>query len=87
MTPRTKTRTVPSVPNGKAGYHVFVLRLWREDATNATWRASLDDPSVDDRRGFADVETLAAFLRSLCSAPGSDSQMPPGGRGEPPQDR
>ncbi len=45
-------------------YIVYVLRLWSGSDDEAGWRFSLEDPRTGARRGFGDVEELAAFLQS-----------------------
>ena len=50
-------------------YLAYLLRLWRENAGDAPggetarWRASLEDPHSGEKRGFAHLDELAAFLR------------------------
>ncbi len=47
-------------------YHAYLLRCWAErgqDAiTSLTWRCSLEGPHTGERRGFADLAALLAFL-------------------------
>ena len=48
------------------GYRVYLLRFWQEprekpDLPNV-WRFSLQDPRTGERRGFASLEALVAFL-------------------------
>ena len=44
-------------------YQAYLLRLWLAgDDDAAVWRASLEDPRTGERRGFADVDSLLAFL-------------------------
>ncbi len=45
------------------GYMAFLLRLWcvTEDE-RVVWRASLEDAHTGERRGFADLKSLYAFL-------------------------
>ena len=46
------------------GYVAYLLRLWRVGSGEPTvWRASLDDPSTGERKGFANLESLFAYLR------------------------
>ena len=41
----------------------FLVRLWRVDEQrHPTWRASIQDPYTGERRGFADLKGLIAFL-------------------------
>ena len=47
-------------------YQAYLLRLWLAgDDDAAVWRASLEDPRTGERRGFADVESLLAFLSEM----------------------
>ena len=44
-------------------YRAFLLRLWCVTTTDGVvWRASLEDSRTNERKGFADLSTLAAFL-------------------------
>jgi hypothetical protein len=43
-----------------SGYRAYLLRLWQ--VRGAHWRASIEDPHTGERRAFASVEQLAAFL-------------------------
>lgn len=44
-------------------YRSYVLRLWEVDsAGQRVWRASLQDANSGERRGFADLAALTAFL-------------------------
>jgi hypothetical protein len=65
----------------KSDYHSYLLRLWREssagqsergtsepaDSKEWVWRASLESPQADERRGFANLEELFDFLRQQTS--------------------
>ena len=45
-------------------YLAYMLRLWQvRDNDELLWRASLEDARTGERRGFASLETLFAFLR------------------------
>jgi hypothetical protein len=45
------------------GYLAYLLRLWRvNDDGKPIWRASLESPHTGERRGFANLELLFAFL-------------------------
>ena len=49
------------------GYRSYLLRFWEErsEQTEATlWRFSLEDPLTTQRLGFADLESLTAWLKS-----------------------
>lgn len=44
-------------------YLAYLLRLWRvDDDGQPLWRATLEDPHTGERRGFADLSQLFAFL-------------------------
>jgi len=53
-------------------YQVYLLRLWRErpalPGRPAVWRFSLEDTRTHQRRGFARLEELVAFLQALMGA-------------------
>lgn len=47
-------------------YRAYLLRLWQERSGGQwIWRASLEDPHSNVRKGFADLERLAAYLREF----------------------
>ncbi|MBU1660363.1 MAG: hypothetical protein KKD28_02690, partial [Chloroflexi bacterium] len=49
-------------------YHAYILRLWQErPATSdqsSVWRFSLEDTRTRQRRGFADLDKMLAFLQT-----------------------
>jgi hypothetical protein len=46
-------------------YLSYLLRLWRtQDRETCIWRASLEHPGTGERRGFASLEDLMAFLEA-----------------------
>ena len=50
-------------------YYSYLLRLWQVDgAGSPIWRASLEDVHTGTRRGFADLESLFAFLKEQVEA-------------------
>jgi hypothetical protein len=51
------------------GYHAYLLRVWR--TADARWRASLEDARTGERRVFATLALLVAFLENP-----SDSRPP-----------
>lgn len=62
-------------------YLSYLLRLWRENdgqeaygVEAAVWRASLEGPQAGERRGFASLVDLFAFLESetMSSSPGPE---------------
>ncbi len=53
--------------NEQRHYHAYLLRLWRTgDGDSAVWRVLLEDPHTGERRGFADLNSLIAFLQEVC---------------------
>ncbi|HTP08716.1 MAG TPA: hypothetical protein VMP08_10720 [Anaerolineae bacterium] len=55
-------------------YMAFLLRLWRVDEVDGVqWHASLEEPSTGERRGFANIDRLCAFLEEQCR--GADDQV------------
>ena len=45
-------------------YLAYMLRLWQVRGNNEmVWRASLGSVQTGERRGFADLEALFAFLK------------------------
>jgi len=50
-------------PTARTRRHLsYLVRLWQE-IPGAPWRASARDVAADERRGFANLESLFAFLR------------------------
>lgn len=48
----------------RTGYFSYLLRVWQtRDGDVRTWRASLEQPGTQERRGFATLEELFDFLR------------------------
>ena len=48
-------------------YESFLLRLWESDeASQLVWRASLESTDTGERRGFADLDSLFAYLSTVC---------------------
>jgi hypothetical protein len=51
------------MPEEQQRYLSYLLRLWRSEAVGQSiWRASLEDPHTGERRNFASIEHLFAFL-------------------------
>jgi hypothetical protein len=45
-------------------YRSYLLRLWQtKGGGEMVWRASLEDSQTGERRGFASLDALFAFLR------------------------
>ena len=59
------------------GYRSYLLRLWRiGTADMPSWRASLEDARTHQRRNFASLEQLYAFLiDETDGAPDSDDAV------------
>jgi hypothetical protein len=48
-------------------YESYLLRLWESDeAGQLVWRASLESADTGERRGFADLDSLLAYLETVC---------------------
>jgi hypothetical protein len=60
-----------------AMYHSYLLRLWRSSQSNAVWRASLESAQSGERRAFADLESLFAFLEAQTGADARKGTRPP----------
>ena len=51
------------------GYVSYLLRLWRAgDHKDAVWWASLESPMTGEKRGFASLRDLFAFLETQTDA-------------------
>ena len=60
-------------------YRVYLLRLWQVDGGDGqpVWRAALEDARTGERRGFADLARLYAFLEAqTASWAGRDAHPP-----------
>jgi len=56
-----KTR---EIVNRKKKYRSYLLRLWMDDSNgNQVWRISLENPFSGERRGFASLKDLCAYLK------------------------
>lgn len=53
----------PMNPNATE-YHAWLLRMWRE-SPYTPWRIALENVSTSERKGFADLETLLAYLQTI----------------------
>ena len=51
-------------------YRVYLLRLWQAEGEDGcpAWRAALEDARTGERRGFADLARLCAFLEAQTAA-------------------
>jgi hypothetical protein len=51
--------------NQPPSYLSYLLRLWQSGRRDKmVWRASLENPMTGDRRGFASLKELFAFLET-----------------------
>ena len=57
-------------------YEAYLLRVWESDqAGQLIWRASLESSDTGERRGFADLDSLFAYLQTVCqSLPPDDAK-------------
>lgn len=68
---------------GQRDYLSYLLRLWRVTiAGRATWRASLECPHSGERLGFADLDSLWAFLQAQMQPGDGPSRSELGGGSE-----
>jgi hypothetical protein len=51
-------------------YRAYLLRLWQAEGEDGqpVWRAALEEARTSERRGFADLESLFAFLKEQLDA-------------------
>ena len=48
-------------------YESYLLRLWESDQVGELiWRASLESTDAGERHGFADLDSLCAYLETVC---------------------
>ncbi len=61
-----------------AQYRAYLLRLWNANTSGpSAWRASLEDTHTGERRGFADLEQLYAFLaEQIGGSPDGEGSAP-----------
>lgn len=53
----------------------FLLRVWRAgNGAKPEWRASLEDTFTGERRGFASLEELCAFIQNLTGEKAGNQQ-------------
>jgi hypothetical protein len=59
-------------------YQSYLLRLWRTSSRGKpVWRASLESAQTGERRGFADLASLFAFLEQQTRNNGEHGSRPP----------
>jgi hypothetical protein len=52
-------------PGEHSVYQSYLLRLWRAKEAEEGWRASLESAQTGERRGFATLDALFDFVRSM----------------------
>ena len=56
-----------------SSYQVYLLRVWQAQAAGSerktVWRFSLEDTQTKQRRGFASLEEMVAFLSESLDRP------------------
>jgi hypothetical protein len=60
-------------------YRAYLLGLWQVDGGDGrpVWRAALEDAHTGERRGFADLARLCAFLEAqTANSTGGDAHLP-----------
>ncbi len=66
------------MPEEAQDYRSYLLRIWRTSSqSNAVWRASLESAQTGERRAFADLESLFAFLEAQTDADARRDARPP----------
>lgn len=60
-------------------YRAYLLRLWLAEGEDGqpVWRASLESAQTGERRGFADLGSLFAFLEQQTGGNGEHGARPP----------
>jgi len=59
---------------GSAVYRSYLLRLWRDDAAGAPWRAMLESVTAHgERYHFPSLHCMFAFLEDACESPANDA--------------
>jgi hypothetical protein len=66
------------MPEEPQEYQSYLLRLWRTSShAKPAWRASLESAQTGERRGFADLASLVAFLEEQTGGDASqDDRLP-----------
>lgn len=61
-------------------YRAYLLRLWDANSRGRPdWHASVEDTHTGERRGFADLEQLSAFLAEQIGRDSPDEDGAPRG--------
>ena len=68
-------KRLPSDPTPLRGLPGSAVAGKNDDRAARAWRASVEDPHTDERRGFPDLESLFAFLRRATEG-GERAQSP-----------
>jgi len=57
-------------------YHSYLLRLWADEVNGKqVWRISLENPFSGERRGFASLNDLCAFLKDRMQEENSKQEV------------
>jgi hypothetical protein len=57
----------------RSGYLSYLIRMWKSKTKRGwLWRGSLEDPGSGERRTFANLDHLIAFLRAQADRQGPD---------------
>ena len=59
-------------------HHSYLLRLWRDHAGAPLWTTLIDVAQPDERRHFANLDALCAFLIAQASPAGVLTKKEPG---------
>ena len=59
-------------------YRAYILRLWLAEGDDGrpVWRAALEDAPTGERRGFADLGSLFAFLEQQTGSSSEHGSRP-----------
>jgi len=66
-------------------YRSYLLRLWRANASGATWRAMLEEVQGRRHYTFHSLAALLAFLERQAEDDGTDKPHPPASHDAPPE--
>jgi hypothetical protein len=64
---------------GRAAGHIFILRLWEEQAGSGVWTGRVQHVLRGEARSFSGLGTLAEFLAEMLPRPHAESSSELGG--------
>jgi hypothetical protein len=68
------------VSSSTRGYQAYLVRLWQSNtAEGPVWRASVESPHTGERRAFASLEQLFAFVEDETGRRSTRAQLGDGG--------